>query len=268
MPLGIGKLASLQKLFNFIVTKNSGHWLRELGNLIYLRGKLCLSGLQNVVVPLDAREVNLNDKKGLDVLSMKWSVNSDDSRDGRVETEMLDMLQPHKNLKELHIKGYLGTRFPTWIGDPLFSNMAKLSLDDCGNCAFLPPLRQLPSLKKLYTKGMSVLKHGFRFSDYINVYDVILGVCYPSIVEKELRLRKMACILIWQQMVTGWWSMDAWVCIWVVGIMGWGLLATVIERNVKREGVGLWLVESGMWLMREANGHWKVASGKWLMREE
>ncbi|CAL5331110.1 unnamed protein product [Camellia sinensis] len=159
MPLGIGKLASLQTLSNFIVTKNNGHWLRELGNLIYLRGKLCLSGLQNVVVPLDAREANLNDKKGLDVLSMEWSVNSDDSRDGRVETEVLDMLQPHKNLKELHIEGYLGIGFPNWIGDPLFSNMADLSLDNCGNCVSLPPLGQLPSLKKLYIKGMSVLKH-------------------------------------------------------------------------------------------------------------
>ncbi|XP_039037051.1 serine carboxypeptidase-like 42 [Hibiscus syriacus] len=28
--------------------------------------------------------------------------------------------------------------------------------------------------------------------DYINNYDVILDVCYPSIVEQELRLRKMA----------------------------------------------------------------------------
>ncbi|CAL5381851.1 unnamed protein product [Camellia sinensis] len=159
MPLGIGKLVNLHTLSNFIVTKNNGLGIRELGNLIYLRGKLCLSGLQNVVVPLDAREANLNDKKGLDVLSMEWSVNSDDSRDGRVETEVLDMLQPHKNLKELHIKGYLGPGFPTWIGDPLFSNMADLSLDNCGNCASLPPLGQLPSLKKLYIKGMSVLKH-------------------------------------------------------------------------------------------------------------
>ncbi|THG21271.1 hypothetical protein TEA_028076 [Camellia sinensis var. sinensis] len=90
---------------------------------------------------------------------MEWSVNSDDSRDGRVETEVLDMLQPHKDLKELHIKGYLGAGFPTWIGDPLFSNMTDLSLDNCGNCASLPPLGQLPSLKKLYIKGMSVLKH-------------------------------------------------------------------------------------------------------------
>ena len=27
--------------------------------------------------------------------------------------------------------------------------------------------------------------------DYINNYDVILDVCYPSIVEQELRLKKM-----------------------------------------------------------------------------
>ncbi|CAL5382424.1 unnamed protein product [Camellia sinensis] len=159
MPLGIGKLASLQTLSNFIVTKNSGHRLKELGNLIYLRGKLCLSGLQNVVFPLDAREVNLNDKKGLDVLSMEWSVNSDNSRDVRVETGVLDMLRPHKGLKELHIKGYLGIGFPTWIGDPLFSNIVDVSLDNCGNCVSLPPLGQLPSLKNLYIKGMTVLKH-------------------------------------------------------------------------------------------------------------
>ncbi|CAL5382948.1 unnamed protein product [Camellia sinensis] len=159
MPLGIGKLSNLQTLSNFIVSKNSGYRIKELGNLIYLQRKLCLSGLQNVVNPLDAREANLNDKQGLDVLSMEWSVNSDDSRDGRAETEVLDMLRPHKNLKELHIKGYLGTRFPTWIGDHLFSNMADLSLDNCGNCASLPPLGQLPSLKKLYIKGMSLLKH-------------------------------------------------------------------------------------------------------------
>ncbi|THG20495.1 putative disease resistance protein At3g14460 [Camellia sinensis] len=159
MPLGIGELASLQTLSNFIVTKNNVSDFKELGNLIYLRGKLCLSGLQNVVVPLDAREANLNDKNALDVLSMEWSVNSDDLRDGRVETEVLDMLQPHKNLKELHIKGYLGTGFPTWIGDALFSNMTDISLDNCGNCASLPPLGQLPSLKKLYITGMSSLKH-------------------------------------------------------------------------------------------------------------
>ncbi|KAL7233305.1 hypothetical protein ACSBR1_017019 [Camellia fascicularis] len=78
LPMGIGTLVSLHTLSNFIVTKTNGHRIKELGNLIYLQGKLCLSGLQNVVNPLDAREANLNDKKGL---SMEWSANSDDSRD-------------------------------------------------------------------------------------------------------------------------------------------------------------------------------------------
>lgn len=30
--------------------------------------------------------------------------------------------------------------------------------------------------------------------DYINSYDVILDVCYPSIVEQELRLKKMVLV--------------------------------------------------------------------------
>ncbi|THF97236.1 hypothetical protein TEA_008146 [Camellia sinensis var. sinensis] len=159
MPLGIGKLASLVTLSNFIVTKNNGFRIRELGNLIYLRGKLSLSGLQNVVDPRDAREVNLINKGGLKVLSMEWSVGSDESQDRRVETEVLDMLRPHKNLEELHIKCYLGTGFPTWIGDPLFSNMLCISLQNCKKCVSLPPLGQLPLLKDLCVEGMSALKH-------------------------------------------------------------------------------------------------------------
>lgn len=32
--------------------------------------------------------------------------------------------------------------------------------------------------------------------DYINNYDVILDVCYPSIVEQELRLKKMVTFAV------------------------------------------------------------------------
>ncbi|KAL0351582.1 UNVERIFIED_CONTAM: Serine carboxypeptidase-like 42 [Sesamum calycinum] len=38
----------------------------------------------------------------------------------------------------------------------------------------------------------AILKANEIVGDYINNYDVILDVCYPSIVEQELRLRKMA----------------------------------------------------------------------------
>ena len=69
--------------------------LRELGNLIHLRGTLCISGLKNVV---DAREADINDKQLIDALSMKWSDYSNDSRNERVELQVLEVLQPHKNL--------------------------------------------------------------------------------------------------------------------------------------------------------------------------
>ncbi|XP_057510786.1 putative disease resistance protein At3g14460 [Actinidia eriantha] len=115
-------------------------------------------GLQNVVDPQDARQVNLNGKESLDVLSMEWSKGSKDLRNERVETDVLHALRPHTNLKELHISFYHGSRFPTWIGDQHFSNMVCISLRDCKNCSSLPPLGQLRSLKKLFMKGISDVK--------------------------------------------------------------------------------------------------------------
>jgi serine carboxypeptidase-like clade 2 len=36
--------------------------------------------------------------------------------------------------------------------------------------------------------------------EYVNNYDVILDVCYPSIVMQELRLRKYVCVPLMVQM--------------------------------------------------------------------
>ncbi|GMP41480.1 hypothetical protein CsSME_00011567 [Camellia sinensis var. sinensis] len=159
MPRGIGKLTSLQTLSNFIVMKDNGFRIRELGNLIHLGGTLSISGIENVVDPLDARRVCLNDKQGIDVLTMVWSSESLDGLRNQMVKEVLDILKPHKKLKELHIRGYHGMSFPTWIGDPLFSNMVCMKLQNCKNCTSLPPLGQLPSLKDLHIEGMSGVKH-------------------------------------------------------------------------------------------------------------
>ncbi|XP_057510536.1 putative disease resistance protein RGA4 [Actinidia eriantha] len=158
MPLGIEKLESLHKLSDFIITKGNGFRIRELGNLTNLGGELKITGLQNVVDPQDARKVNLNGKERLDVLSMVWSDGSEDLRNEGVETDVLHLLRPHTNLKELHISFYHGLRFPTWIGDKYFSNMVCISLRDCKNCRSLPPLGQLRLLKKLIMKGISDVK--------------------------------------------------------------------------------------------------------------
>ncbi|KAL7234449.1 hypothetical protein ACSBR1_017952 [Camellia fascicularis] len=158
MPQGIGKLTSLQTLSNFVVMKDNGFRISELRNLIHLGGKLCISGIENVVDPLDASGVCLNNKQGIDVLTMVWSSESLDGLRNEKVTEVLDILKPHKKLKELHIRGYHGISFPTWIGDPLFSNMVCMKLQNCKNCTSLPPFGQLPSLKDLHIEGMSSVK--------------------------------------------------------------------------------------------------------------
>ncbi|KAF7137784.1 hypothetical protein RHSIM_Rhsim07G0065900 [Rhododendron simsii] len=159
MPPKIGELTCLQTLSNFIVSQDEGTTINELKNLIYLRGTLCISGLENVEDALDASRANLKDKQGLDVLLMKWSNVSDNSRNGSVESNVLDMLKPHINLKELTIIGYHGLAFPTWVGNSLFRNMVSLKFQNCENCISLPPLGQLPSLENLHIQGMKVVEN-------------------------------------------------------------------------------------------------------------
>ncbi|XP_058181316.1 putative disease resistance RPP13-like protein 1 [Rhododendron vialii] len=157
MPPKIGKLKSLQTLSNFIVGNGNGSMITELGSLIHLRGTLSISGLKTVTNAPDARRANLKDKQGLNVLRMEWSNISDNSHNENVESQVLDMLEPHKNLKELSINGYGGFTFPNWIGNSLFSNIVCLKFQNCEKCTSLPPLGQLPSLAKLYIQGMKAV---------------------------------------------------------------------------------------------------------------
>ncbi|XP_058181270.1 putative disease resistance RPP13-like protein 1 [Rhododendron vialii] len=157
MPPKMGKLISLQTLSNFIVGNGNESAITELGNLIQLRGTLNISGLENVADAQDARKANLKDKQGLDVLLMEWSDISDNSRNESVESKVLDMLEPHKNLKELSIKGYGGLTFPNWVENSLFSNMVYLKFQNCEKCTSLPPLGQLPMLAELYIQGMKAI---------------------------------------------------------------------------------------------------------------
>ena len=99
-------------------------------NLKFLQGRLCISRLENVLDAEDARRANLNEEKNLDVLVIEWgSMIDDDIHDARVAIDVLDMLRPSKTVKELSSNGYVGEKFPTWLGDPSFSNMVDLRID-------------------------------------------------------------------------------------------------------------------------------------------
>ncbi|XVF22901.1 hypothetical protein REPUB_Repub12eG0210600 [Reevesia pubescens] len=156
MPLHIGNLIKLKKLSKFIVGEGNGRRIRELKGLSHLQGQLCLFELQNVAEIRDARVANLKEKRGLDELVMKWSNNAPKDIQRKVnEFDVLDMLEPHQNLKKLSIWFYEGSKFPPWIGNPSFVNMVSLNIHDCSKITSLPSLGRLPFLKDLYIEGMT-----------------------------------------------------------------------------------------------------------------
>ncbi|KAK9205495.1 hypothetical protein WN943_015762 [Citrus x changshan-huyou] len=159
MPFGIKELKNLQVLSNFIVgtgTRSSG--LKDLKRLTLLNGELCISRLENVNDPREAKEAALWEKKNLETLALLWRSKFDSSRREVLEESVLDVLKPYPNIKKLTIMCYGGQRFPSWIGDPSFSVIEVLKLENCENCTSLPSLGLLSSLKHLTVKGLTKLK--------------------------------------------------------------------------------------------------------------
>ncbi|ESR55357.1 hypothetical protein CICLE_v10018509mg [Citrus x clementina] len=159
MPFGMKELKKLQILYNFIVGKGeTACGLEELKSLNFLCDELCIAGLGNVNNPQNAREAALCEKHNLEALTLDWGSQFDNSRDAVVEEHVLEILQPHKRIKKVAIRNYRGARFPHWIGDPLFSKIEFLELENCDNCVSLPSLGRLSSLKHLAVKGLKKLK--------------------------------------------------------------------------------------------------------------
>ncbi|RVW71208.1 putative disease resistance protein RGA3 [Vitis vinifera] len=131
---------------------------KTLGGL--LRTKIDLDAWREIsrINIRDAMDANLKHKHNIEELIMEWSNNFGDSRIEWNEMPVLELLQPHGNLKKLTVAFYGGTNFPSWMGDPSFSTMVSLTLKDCRMCTSLPSLRQLSSLKELCIEGMSEIK--------------------------------------------------------------------------------------------------------------
>ncbi|KAJ4949937.1 hypothetical protein NE237_005606 [Protea cynaroides] len=163
MPLRIGCLTNLQTLNEFRVGLHTR--IGELRDLSQLRGTLTISNLEQVGKNNGTEEnmqANLKNKPHLRGLQLCWGNYRNknmfpDSRDAKVEENVLDQLQPCTNLEMLRIEGYGGTRFPCWVGHPSFSNLAVVVLDGCHKCILLPSLRQLPLLKHLKINGCSAM---------------------------------------------------------------------------------------------------------------
>ena len=123
-----------------------------------LQGKLSISGLHNAGHIWSSCDAILRDTEGLQELMMEWASDFSDSRNERDEVHVLDLPEPHTNLKKLMVSFYGGSKFPSWIGSSSFSNMVDLNLRNCKNCTTLASLGQLSSLRNLCITGMDGLK--------------------------------------------------------------------------------------------------------------
>ncbi|XP_023762373.1 putative disease resistance RPP13-like protein 1 [Lactuca sativa] len=177
LPLGIGGLTSLQTLSKVMIEEANGFKISDLKELSDLQGQLFIIGLDKVINPIHAKDANLHQKKGLEVLEMEWSDNVfDDSRDETIEYEVLEELRPPPKLKILKILYNKGTRFPSWVGDPSFDELTELTLCGCRSTQ-LPTLGCLRSLKKLFVESMSEVKSvGFEFLAPVSSF---IGIGFP-----------------------------------------------------------------------------------------
>jgi hypothetical protein len=150
MPPKMGKLTKLRTLQYYVVGKESGSGMKELGKLSHIRKELSIRNLRDVANTQDALDANLKGKKNIEELRLIWDGNTDDTQH---EREVLERLEPSENVKQLVITGYGGTRLPGWLGKSSFSNMVALTLSGCKNCIRLPSLGQLPSLEELQIEG-------------------------------------------------------------------------------------------------------------------
>ncbi|XP_071734059.1 putative disease resistance RPP13-like protein 1 [Rutidosis leptorrhynchoides] len=154
MPLGIGKLQSLQTLSKIIIGAENRFRLTELKELKNLCGNISIKGLDKVQIASDAREANFLHKR-LIKLELTWSDVFDGSRKYLLEKEVLDELKPHNDaLEQLNIVSYGGIQLSNWVADPSFARLSHVSIRGCKRSTSLPTLGQLPSVEELFIEGM------------------------------------------------------------------------------------------------------------------
>ncbi|KAK9069188.1 hypothetical protein SSX86_013304 [Deinandra increscens subsp. villosa] len=186
----------------------------DLKGVLHLQGQLSIKGLHKVINVVEAKEVKLQQKRGICDLRMEWSEVFDDSRNKVIEYEVLEGLRPFKKLRSLQVLYYGGTWFPSWVGDLSFVCLTQLTLHGCRSCTCLPALGHLPSLKELFVGSMDGLERlNFEFLGRFNSRH---AVAFPS-----LEILKFEDMQSWKEWSTsGGDIVGAFPCLRVITIHG------------------------------------------------
>ncbi|TVU35996.1 hypothetical protein EJB05_17905, partial [Eragrostis curvula] len=179
MIRGIGGLVKLQGSMEYHVKKEEGRTLEELKDMNDLHGLLHIKNLENVQYKEEACNAQLSNKRYLKILKLEW--NSVGFAFGpNMDAEVLECLEPNKNLEELHIRRYKGASSPSWLEMKVLFQLKSVYLTNCRRWELLPPLGQLPFLSVLHLKEMcSVNEIGLKFYGGATV-------TFPSLKDFEL----------------------------------------------------------------------------------
>ncbi|XP_057778312.1 putative disease resistance protein RGA4 [Salvia miltiorrhiza] len=203
LPMGIGRLTSLQTLNCFPVGDENGCKIEELGSLNNLKGELRICNLERVHDKEEAGKANLFKKSKILKLLLEW----DEDREGeRNDEDVLKGLQPHSDLRKLKIDGFNGKRFPSWtqkmaVRDSprgswvVLNKLMSLTLWDCDECEEIPTLGQLPNLKSLELNGLRNVK--CINSSFYGMVNKDTRIVFPAL--EELILSRMPKLAEWAE---------------------------------------------------------------------
>ncbi|KAG5581839.1 hypothetical protein H5410_052466 [Solanum commersonii] len=203
LPHSICELYNLQT-FRVNGCYSLGELPFEMGNMISLRHIYCHSRSQ---MPLNMGQLtslqtlqyfNVGLEKGRQIEELGRLKNLRECCEP-IDEHVLDGLQPHRNLKTLEVKNYLGTRFPLWFREELLPNLVNLKLSGCKRCKEIPSLGQLKFLQHLELLGLhkvECIKPTFYGIDGNNIGSSSNIQVFPSL--KELVLEDMRSLIEWK----------------------------------------------------------------------
>ncbi|CAL9002406.1 unnamed protein product [Prunus brigantina] len=125
-PVGMGGLKNLRSLSFFIVGKERGRKIKELGGLKHLEGELSIYDLKHVRDGEEAKEAKLAEKTNIRRLRFDWGRPREGIKNDR---DVLEGLKPHFPLEMLEIHNFSGDTFPPWMMcRDLFSSLKRLKI--------------------------------------------------------------------------------------------------------------------------------------------
>ncbi|KAK2976969.1 hypothetical protein RJ640_020186 [Escallonia rubra] len=215
---GIGQMTCLQTLPCFVVSRDKGCQIEDLGGLNNLKGELKIYGLEDVRTTEEAKKANLLKKSRINALQFHWSGGEEENTSEVVPEEknthehVLEGLTPHSNLKRLIVKNFRGRNFSLWMMMPsqssvVLQNLVDIKLKYCRSSQQIPTLGHLTCLKFIHIEKLYNLKRiGAEF--YGPNAEVATGsgrgvsaggAMFPAL--RELRLRDLPGLEEWLEAV-------------------------------------------------------------------